>query len=649
MALARLIAPWLQSFIVDASKELQWIVPSVLVTGALALLSALVTWLLAREAVDNEAKAVLSALLGVVVLGALLTLALPWVLNLLARDLFDNPIFALSALLGLLIGYLGGALVSIFHLIFGVLLKDVPRNYYGIVSGHDPKSDEQKDDQGRPKNPTNYCDWLSVQLDEIAGLRDRDSPLTFGDLCEQGITLKMLSTNVSVGLPFELPFTKNVLIFNELDMRKLFPDYIVDHMMRTSCKVGSSCPGEPFIPTEKLPQGYYYVPQAADFPVAVAMRMSLAVPIFLSAVPFYSISVAAYDRARKGGEDLMPYRGKEKGKSQRNDLLLNYFSDGGTCSNLPIHFFDSWLPTRPTFGINLTAMPGDAIDEDEKTVEPSFISALLAKPEEAGANHSRDNHAPSRRVPAIELPQPGTVLNPEYRPIYNPLDFILKISDTARENHDNQQAMLPGYSERIIQVRFKEGEGGMNLAMSPDTIDAITMKGELAGKELRYAFNFEHHRWTRFLVLMSHLETELAKMHTAFNSTNLNPTYSELIDPANMIAKFTRDEEGEPPEFTMSPQMGPDENQPHQRDSDWRSESLVLTNELLGVIEAWKQRQEAMQSNGTDGITDSSSSQRDTIGRDMGKCDLTSTGPQLKHFSANCPEPKSVMRIIPQI
>ena len=32
---------------------------------------------------------------------------------------------------------------------------------------------------------------------------------------------------------------------------------------------------------------------------------------------------------------------------------VHWFSDGGICSNLPIHFFDQPLPLRPTFAIDL--------------------------------------------------------------------------------------------------------------------------------------------------------------------------------------------------------------------------------------------------------------------------------------------------------
>src|SRR5205807_10418438 len=47
---------------------------------------------------------------------------------------------------------------------------------------------------------------------------------------------------------------------------------------------------------------------------------------------------------------------KPKLADNNNDLLINWFSDGGICSNFPIQFFDAWLPKTPTFGINLAQL-----------------------------------------------------------------------------------------------------------------------------------------------------------------------------------------------------------------------------------------------------------------------------------------------------
>ncbi len=60
--------------------------------------------------------------------------------------------------------------------------------------------------------------------------------------------------------------------------------------------------------------------------------------MLLSAVPLYLLKPG-----RQGGIE--------------KDFLKCWFSDGGICSNFPIHFFDAPLPRWPTFGINLRPLP----------------------------------------------------------------------------------------------------------------------------------------------------------------------------------------------------------------------------------------------------------------------------------------------------
>lgn len=46
---------------------------------------------------------------------------------------------------------------------------------------------------------------------------------------------------------------------------------------------------------------------------------------------------------------------------------MNWFSDGGICANLPVHFFDAPLPTRPTFAIDLESFPPDRTKSREES------------------------------------------------------------------------------------------------------------------------------------------------------------------------------------------------------------------------------------------------------------------------------------------
>jgi predicted acylesterase/phospholipase RssA len=56
-------------------------------------------------------------------------------------------------------------------------------------------------------------------------------------------------------------------------------------------------------------------------------------------------------------------------------LQQNWFSDGGIASNFPIHFFDAWLPRRPTFGVNLVSLPDEQIEGTESVKEGTMSVA----------------------------------------------------------------------------------------------------------------------------------------------------------------------------------------------------------------------------------------------------------------------------------
>src|SRR5439155_20493758 len=104
-----------------------------------------------------------------------------------------------------------------------------------------------------------------------------------------------------------------------------------------------------------------------------------------------------------------------------------------------------------------------------------------------------------RRVPAtapadVSLPRADTLLDPEWQEFNRPLDFLQVIFSTAQNYRDSMQSRLPSYRERVVQIRLKKDEGGLNLNIDPDTIKAVVEKGIQAG-EILGAFNFEHHRW----------------------------------------------------------------------------------------------------------------------------------------------------------
>ena len=182
-------------------------------------------------------------------------------------------------------------------------------------------------------------DWLAEMIEVAAGRMVRGAkppaaPLTFSDLWKaypvpdaegrdpRAIDLRVMTTNLSMRRPHVLPdLGDRNFYFREADFRRIVPDWVVDSMIDETKK--------------KVVDGlsYYPFPLPENVPVVVAARMSLSFPFVISAVPLYRFD---FPNIEKGGAP--------------SKIL---FSDGGISSNFPIHFFDSILPRRPTFGVAL--------------------------------------------------------------------------------------------------------------------------------------------------------------------------------------------------------------------------------------------------------------------------------------------------------
>lgn len=457
-------------------------------------------------------------------IGGLLLLGVGWLLD----NWFDKGDWTL--LLGifvtLLLGVLGAVLGGFADLALRVFAKEVPRNGMGIVNGHD--RDYKKGE------PILLTDYLYEGLNELAGLKGETAPLTFGQLCAReientdhrkelkSITLEMITTNVSQGIPYRLPFKSHIFLFKRSDMLNLFPWHVVQHMIdkryrsstfsdqETRKALAEQAPGSGVDKAHyqsALPDGYFFLPDPDDFPVVVAMRMSLAIPVFFSAIPLYTIKPSSFVKAQHG-------HALDAGE----DFQKHFFSDGGTTSNFPIQSFDRWLPTRPTFGIDLSYMQEEPkSDGKKKTFSGEALSLVAGLEGGENVDNFADEPPASGRssLNEVELGVANAPPETDWRRIENPIAFLMRVVDTARENHDNLQAALPGYRERIVTVRLSPKEGGMNLDMDNDIIYAMKLKGQMAGLAFS-KFSFDHHRWTRFVTLMSQLEFQLQKFRNAF-------------------------------------------------------------------------------------------------------------------------------------
>ncbi len=199
---------------------------------------------------------------------------------------------------------------------------------------------------GNSRSAQSLTPFLHDLLNTLAG-KALDEPLTFGELWagqlrapgqatppvpdgKRAIDLAMMTTALNLGRPYRLPFESNDIYFVQEEINHLFPEQIASwlssHARPSSSAADLSVPGRTL----------RALPLAQDFPVVVAVRLSLSFPVLLSTLPLYAI-----DRTLKVNQPK-PTR-----------VTRVYFSDGGLCSNFPVHFFDSPLPSHPTFAVNL--------------------------------------------------------------------------------------------------------------------------------------------------------------------------------------------------------------------------------------------------------------------------------------------------------
>jgi predicted acylesterase/phospholipase RssA len=279
----------------------------------------------------------------------------------------------------------------------GIVNRGLRDNDFGICTGKtNPGCD-------RPA----FGDWIRQSVDAIAGEIGR--PLTIGDLGREGVVVAAITTDLSSGRPYQLPLKTGIFAFRKAEFERLFEPALVEYLCGVSKRFDTLDPA--------APDDLYQLPSGDAFPVYLVARMSLSFPGLISAVPLWRKDYGA-------GAEPFPVR-------------RCLFSDGGISSNFPIHFFDSLLPRRPTFGISLDSWE-------------------LAR-------DGKDR---------VSLPKRGKqTTNLRTRNIDSLPGFLLSILDAAKDWQDTLQSMLPGYAERIVTIKLDPAkEGGMNLKMSPELI-----------------------------------------------------------------------------------------------------------------------------------------------------------------------------------
>ena len=100
----------------------------------------------------------------------------------------------------------------------------LPRDaFYGICTGRG---------EDAPDGDVPLTDWLTANVNDIAGLAADGPPLTFADLTSRGVNLRVVTTNLSHGEPYVLPRAKNTFIFQVDEWRRLFPDSVIAHLVQ---------------------------------------------------------------------------------------------------------------------------------------------------------------------------------------------------------------------------------------------------------------------------------------------------------------------------------------------------------------------------------------------------------------------------------
>jgi hypothetical protein len=397
-----------------------------------------------------------------------------------------------------------GVAVSLLVAVLGLArdlvraLGQLPDNYFGLC---------RLGPSDRGSNEPALTDWLHERLQTIAG-KWGGEPLTFADLwgvagtgderqndlrrrsripSDRNVDLQMMTTNLTHGRPMRLPQPLHPtrdhpedgggLLFDPDELRRFFPADVVTHLERCA-RPQSAATAERLASLDK--SNLRHFPVGGELPVIVATRMSLSFPVLISAIPLWELDF-------QNDGDAPPLR-------------RVVFSDGGITSNFPVHFFDSPLPIRPTFGLHLT---GFANGEVPNADQPC---AAVADP-----------------APVAGVAQQSWV---EFDSMFG---FATAIKDAMQNWRDNAQGQLPGFRERIIHIKLAAGEGGLNLAMKGPKILELTARGRCAGERLVELFggdrneagltNWNNHRFARYRTTMSLLEQFLRSYHRGYTQT----------------------------------------------------------------------------------------------------------------------------------
>ena len=378
-------------------------------------------------------------------------------------------------------------LVLIAFAAYRGLVHGLVPNGFGICKGGHA--------EGTPEGQQSLVEWLYEGI-QGAARKPLDQPLTFKDLWEapggpverpkppalaarkpRSIDLRMVTTNLTHGRPYALPLGDLItgsgdydetsrLFFKVEELKTFFPKQIIEHLKEHSqryAKAGPEDPEEKLVPADilELPRG--------ELPVVVAARLSLSFPVLFSAVPLWAIDYEARPEVRR--------------------LRRCRFSDGGICSNFPIHLFDAAIPGWPTFGISLGLR---SIWRDEPVWLPELH--YQGRGDSWYRFDDKESLQTGRAIPALD----------------RLVGFIASIVFSAKDWNDKTTMRMPGVRDRVVHIFLKADEGGLDLKLTACKIMQLARDyGQPAGRALVDKFldpspgnppsrAWNEHRWVRF-------------------------------------------------------------------------------------------------------------------------------------------------------
>jgi len=378
----------------------------------------------------------------------------------------------------LLVLFLAGLLALLLDIVLDIRFGLIP-NGFGLCRGWSTDA---------PYDPPDLSLFLHASIQMAAG-RDPidDPPLTFRDLwnapgaarealgCVAGsdskrsINLQVYSTNLAHGRPYRFPLDPaddmGRLFFRPDELEPYFPKPVLNYLVGSAVRYSPGSCSDP--PAHAIPDGYLELPKE-DLPIVVAARLAMSFPLLISAVPLYAID---YERTKR-----------DRGLSRC------WMSDGGLCSNFPIHLFDSFVPMWPTFGIALLERNPYRRNEEVWLPEKHY---------EGGAD-SWDRFADSKGLGLLA-------------------GFLVSLWKAAWRWNDTTMMRMPGVRDRVVRVLLEPGEGGVNINMPSAAILSLSEKyGKPAAQAFRKKFadydspGWPEHRWVRFNRLLIALREQIA-------------------------------------------------------------------------------------------------------------------------------------------